>query len=333
MDRRTFLKTGTSGVGLGLLAGCLGGVGLGGGGSDSFPSEDITWHVPYGPGGTFDTYSRAVGGEMGNHLPGDVDVVVKNTEGAGGQRMIEMLQNGEPDGYDIGIYNLPGHASTQVLEGTEWDLRETSWIGLVASIPYFWYINADLPYESVEDLQNADRTLKISAISPATTGALVKAIVTSVLDIDSEIVFGYEGGPENAAAVKRGETDMDITSYDAYLSFVQGEETTPIMYMGEEAPPEEPDVQVPADVGHPELSQVARIIEPVGTTPGLPEERRQVLEDALIETINSDALQQWSEENNQPLSPAGGERVVEIVDTSVGIVNEYKDVLTQRLQA
>ena len=43
-----------------------------------YPDKNIDLIVPYGPGGGFDVYARAVARTMENHLPKHVRVVVRN---------------------------------------------------------------------------------------------------------------------------------------------------------------------------------------------------------------------------------------------------------------
>ena len=69
----------------------------------AFPERDITWIVPYAPGGGFDAWSRQIALTMQKYLPKGINVVVKNVTGAGGRTGSIGLYRSNPDGYTIGF--------------------------------------------------------------------------------------------------------------------------------------------------------------------------------------------------------------------------------------
>src|SRR5665811_2116451 len=89
--------------------------------AEDFPTDDITWIIPYSPGGGFDTYSRGVARLLPKHLPGNVNVIPENIEGAGGRRGTATLYRADPDGHTIGIINVPGAIVTELLQDTEYN--------------------------------------------------------------------------------------------------------------------------------------------------------------------------------------------------------------------
>ncbi|MCZ6448423.1 MAG: tripartite tricarboxylate transporter substrate binding protein, partial [Alphaproteobacteria bacterium] len=69
---------------IGLGAAALGAVtlALAGTAGAAFPEKNITFIIPYGPGGGFDTYVRKISPVMQKYLGGKINVVPKNVAGA-----------------------------------------------------------------------------------------------------------------------------------------------------------------------------------------------------------------------------------------------------------
>jgi tripartite-type tricarboxylate transporter receptor subunit TctC len=74
-----------------------------------FPAHQITFIVPYTPGGTTDIVARAAGQKLSERF--GQTVVVENRPGAGGNIGMEAVAKAAPDGYTIGL----GAISTNAL--------------------------------------------------------------------------------------------------------------------------------------------------------------------------------------------------------------------------
>src|ERR1700685_1076379 len=73
-----------------------------------YPDRNIDLIIPYGPGGGFDLYARAVGRAMESYLLKGVKVIPRNVPGAGGAKGLATMYRAAPDGYTMGIIDLPG---------------------------------------------------------------------------------------------------------------------------------------------------------------------------------------------------------------------------------
>src|SRR5579871_5011703 len=73
-----------------------------------FPARNIQFIIPYAPGGGFDVYVRVIAPVMENFLPHRVNIVPVNVAGGGGSKGTAQLYRARPDGYSIGIFNIPG---------------------------------------------------------------------------------------------------------------------------------------------------------------------------------------------------------------------------------
>ena len=99
-------------------------------GAAAFPTKPINFIIPYAPGGGFDVYVRLIGPVMEKYLPNKVSIVPVNIAAGGGSRGVAQLYRSKPDGYTIGILNIPGMFILQQQQGTgAYDLSKFSWIG------------------------------------------------------------------------------------------------------------------------------------------------------------------------------------------------------------
>ena len=76
--------------------------------AQGYPSQPISWIVPFPPGGTTDVVARIVAQGLSRKLGQSVTVV--NRAGAGGSIGTQQLARARPDGYTIGMATVSTHA-------------------------------------------------------------------------------------------------------------------------------------------------------------------------------------------------------------------------------
>src|SRR3546814_13815108 len=86
-----------------------------------YPSQPITFIVPYSAGGSSDTRSRQLAQKLSESL--GATVVVENRPGASGNIGTSQIARAKPDGYTIGLGNF---APLAVKTGSA-SCRERTW--------------------------------------------------------------------------------------------------------------------------------------------------------------------------------------------------------------
>jgi tripartite-type tricarboxylate transporter receptor subunit TctC len=81
----------------------------------AYPSQPITFIVPYAAGGSSDTRSRQVAQKMSESL--GVSIVVENKPGASGNIGTSLIARAKPDGYTIGLGNFAPMSVNKSLYG------------------------------------------------------------------------------------------------------------------------------------------------------------------------------------------------------------------------
>src|ERR1700691_4113180 len=104
-------------------------------GAAGFPERDITFIIPDQVGGGFDAYVRAIAPAMERYLPNKVNVVPLNVPAGGGAKGVNQLYRARPDGYTIGILNIPGLFILQE-RGGGYDLNRFTWLAGLGRDPY-----------------------------------------------------------------------------------------------------------------------------------------------------------------------------------------------------
>ncbi|MFC1873158.1 tripartite tricarboxylate transporter substrate-binding protein, partial [Chloroflexota bacterium] len=136
-------------------------------------------------------------------------MLVRTKSGGGGIEGLNYVYAADPDGLTIGITTHSSDITGPPLlgvEGPDFDGRELGWIGSFGQAPYFIQLPIDSPYDTVADLQAADKIVWGST-NPGSTVGISSTIAIEVLELDNvSLVFGYET-VEIGLAAARGEID------------------------------------------------------------------------------------------------------------------------------
>src|SRR5580704_11658764 len=100
-----------------------------------FPDHDITFIIPNQVGGGFDAYVRAIAPAMEKHFGNKINVVPLNVPAGGGAKGVNQLYRARPDGYTVGILNIPGLFILQE-RGGGYDLNRFTWLAGLGRDPY-----------------------------------------------------------------------------------------------------------------------------------------------------------------------------------------------------
>jgi tripartite-type tricarboxylate transporter receptor subunit TctC len=265
---------------------------------------------------------------MPQYLPGDASIVVENLTGAGGQRGANEVYNADPDGQTLGIYNIPGMIVAQFIADAEYEVTEMTWLGTANQAQYGILVAEDSEYETLSDLQEADE-VSWGMTGPGGTSAMVTFIASEVLDINSNFVMGYDGGEDARAGMLRGEVDARMNDFPSAESFVRDGEMRYTVTLAQESP-EWSDAPTVVDEGYDDLANLGLSFMPCAP-PGMDEELQGILSDALMQAYQSDAAQQFAEDTDRPVNPLGPDETQQIVENSVGLVEQYQDILEEHV--
>ena len=279
-----------------------------------FPKKNITFIIPYGPGGGFDTYVRKIAPLMEKHLSGDINVLPKNVTGAGGRKALNDLYRAKPNGYTIAIFNMPGMLLDKILgKKSRFDVEKFTWLSQIAVTPYILSVNSKGPYRTIDDLKKAD-SLKYPITSPNSTAYVAGKIMAAAIGLKVKFLPGYKGSAKTSLSIIRGDTHMSLFAVRQHAKYAKGGDLRGVLSFQEKTP--FPGVPTVREIGHPELAVLAteRII---GTVPGTPKAIADILEQAIIKGGNEASIQAWAKKGKRSLNPRSavdtGKRVTHLV--------------------
>lgn len=315
-------------VGVLFVFTACGGAGAGGG---SYPERDVRFLVGVSPGGGFDTWARTLAPYLEEKLPGDGAVVVENLTGAGGLRAANTLYTAQPDGYTIGLTNTIGLAAAEVSGQADYELTEFTWVGRLTADPELLLVSSDSEFQSMEDLQSADRQLRAGVTSLGASTGVGAILIGDAYDLDWTPVT-HEGSSEATLSVVRGDTDFIVNSIDSALPDVESGDLRPVLGVSEEPELEPlPDVPMAAEDGHEDLGTALALARDVAAPPGLPAEVGDPLTRAFDEAVNDPEFQREIEEAGFNLAPLDARQTETEVAELLEVYRGYEDRLTEAL--
>ena len=290
-----------------------------------FPAEDITVVIPFNSGGGFDTYVRALAPNVEKYLQGDVNVLPKNLPGAGGRRGASDVFRARPDGYTIGIFNMPGVLIPQ-LQGipTQYDLARVTWLATIGYDPYVFAVRGDSPFRSIEDLKRLGRTISFGATGPGSTAYVATSIVSETLDMPYDIVTGYTGSSAYLLGLIRGDFDAAMISLASARAYLESGDIRAIAVFGSES--SDPVIADAHDLGVPELAEL-RLVRMLGAPPDLPEDIKGLLESALIAAMQDADFEAWLARTGNVVHPANAQQTAHAVLEMRQFYERFKPLL------
>lgn len=293
-----------------------------------FPSKDITFVVPYSPGGGFDTNARLLAPFLQKNLPNKVNVVVKNVPGGECRIGINEIYKAAPDGHTMGIFNLPGNVTGQILGKVEYDLNRITWIGRMTDTVYLACMSPKSRLKGLDDLRAAG-AVKVGIVGFASSASL--STVISAQEMGFRInPINHDGSQEAVMSAIRGDVDMVVYPYSSMRKFVvDSKDLKPMWIYSEKRAPDLPDVPTVVEMGYPQLLEVVRSDIMIGATPGLPEDAARILREAFQKAMADPDLKKMLNDAKQPANPTDDKQAMDIVSKTFQGYAKYKDLIQQ----
>ena len=316
----------TTGAGLALalsLAACGGNVG-GGSSADGaeFPDGPITILVGADPGGSTDLIARAAAEGASEEL--GVAVTVENKPGANGALSLQELANEDPDGQTLAIFNGSLNYITPfaVAEDEAVSIEDYEVVTGLSLDDYVLVTAPDSGFTTVEDLAAAGRPITFGTTGVGTGSQLSQELLFAQAEIDATAV-PFDGGSPTLTAVLGGQVDVGSIQLGEAIEQIEAGELTPIVTFAEERPSYLADTPTAVEAGYDVPVQQARaIVAPEGT----PDEVVQTLADAFGAAFETDAYQQFNEDNQLTPNEADG---AEVRETWTSNLEQYRGVVEQ----
>ncbi|HTK12341.1 MAG TPA: tripartite tricarboxylate transporter substrate-binding protein [Xanthobacteraceae bacterium] len=302
--------------------------------ADFYKGKTVTLVIGYGPGGGYDVFGRLIARFIGNHIPGNPNVVVQNMPGAGSLKATNYLYNVAPkDGTVIGMFarDMPQLAILGTNKGVHFDPLKFTWLGSsndFSDDAYLLMVRGDSPVTTYEQAIKPDSPpIVLAATGQGATGSDIPILLRDAMGLKFKIVAGY---PDNGAiflSIERGEVQgrmVDLSSIRSLKPNWVGP-NSPMKFL----------LQMARDTRHPDFPNVPtarelvkdpkalalikfaegsyKIARPFVAPPGLPPDRAKALQDAFEATNKDPALLAEADKLRVAVAPLTAEQARKVV--------------------
>ena len=240
-----------------------------------YPTKPVTLVSPYGPGGAADLAARTVSGTAPSYLGNGILVV--NRTGAAGVTGSTSVAKGRKDGYTLLLARVGSQAAVPAINRKipyTWD--EFTFLGLLELNPFVLVVNADSPYQTLDDLKKALQSGEKLSYSSAGVGTLLHVAMVMTLDEfglpqDSMKHVPYKGGGKAAAALVGGHVDAMFQNLSGVIGNIQAGKLRALAVTTPQRVASIKDVPTVSEAGYPGLETVVGW-SGIWGPPGLPDE-------------------------------------------------------------
>lgn len=325
MRRRDLLR----GVGMASAGGTLGLAGcLGDDADGDYPSQSLSWIVPFSEGGGTDTYARQIQGPMQDSF--DESIEIDNEPGAGGLNGAQALHGAEPDGYTMGSINLPSVVTAWLVQEPGFDITDVEGVGFIGRYPFTLIVNSDYDHiEDMDDLVAAYDEGEFTQFAMQGIGHSTHVIAVLLRDefgMEWDEVVPYDGGGPTNEAVATDEVSVGIATATSARSPAEAGDVNVVANLSSSSTDVFPDLEPATELGYPEIDFVAETVLAKYAPAGTDEERIERITSAMEDATESDDVQEWSEETGNNVEYGSPEEAQELLTESIESIEEAVDL-------
>ncbi len=258
--------------------------------AEDWPTRPVTLVVPYGPGASNDTFTRALADILTKKL--GQPFVVENRPGAGGFTGANSVSQAAPDGYTwLEIPN--GIVGFKPVMKVDMDpLVDVTPVGLLARSPTAMVIPADLPVNNVQEFieyakKNPDTTFYGHA-GVGTTQHQHTELFNTMTGLHIKDV-NYKSSADAQTDLVAGRLQLMITTVASTLGQIEGGQLKLLAYSDDNYPPGSPKAPTMAEAGVKGMES-AQIWWGVFGPKGLPDDLKMKMNQAINDALKDPAF-------------------------------------------
>jgi tripartite-type tricarboxylate transporter receptor subunit TctC len=277
---------------------------------------------------------------LGQHIPGDPQIVVQDMQGAGSINATNYVYSVAPQDGTVLLAPLQTLVYNQLFrdKSVRFDAGQMHWIGNpTASVN----VIVTLDNSSVKTFQDAlQKPVVIGITSAASSGGMEIALANNVLGAKFRPVTGYRGGNAIDIAIERGEVlGRAGQSWDGWKqtrpTWVKDKKLNVLVQIGQERAKDLPDVPLLTDVADNEqkrqilalYSNGIALGRPLAVAPGVPADRVATLRAAFRATMSDPKFIETAAKAGIVLHPIYGEQLQSIVTEMLAAPRDIVDQL------
>ena len=315
--------------------------------TDFYQGKTIRIIVGFSPGGGYDALARMLSRHMPKYIPGHPTILVENMTGAGSLLAANhIFKVAKPDGLTFGHFS-GGFAYSQVMgqPGIEFDVQKFVFVGAVARDESAIALTKASGINSMEKWFAAKTPVKLGTTGPGAFGTdNVIKVLKAALNLPIQIISGYKGTADIRLAAESGEIDGSTWGWDSMRgTWQKAIESGTVVVVLQTLPKPFPDLpQVPLAINFaktPEAKQLiefgihypSKITKTLALPPGTPNDRAQILQKALQETVKDSDFVAEADKAKIGLAPVTADEMRKTVEgifkLDAGLLAKLKTIL------
>lgn len=312
--------------------------------ADFYEGSTFNVVVGFSAGGGYDTYARTIAAHIGDHIPGNPNVIVENLTGAGSLVSANQVYTSLPsDGTHMGHF-IGGLLLGQVLgnPAAQFEAREFNFIGAAVADTTTCVVRTDAGVDSLADLRDREEPLVFGGVGTGSNTDDVPNTLKQFFGLNLELVSGYAGTSDIRVALEQGEVDAGCWAWESQRVILEEElasgDLKPIAQAGDKPHPDNPDVPLFRDLAETEeeeqiisaaIDAPAQFARPFVMAPDVPQERVAAIRQAFSDTMNDEAFLQRAEKSNIAIDPISGQELQDLVESLYSLPEDLKADLAE----
>ena len=322
--------------------------------SPFYEGKTIRIIVGYPAGTTHDTWARLAAQYMSKYIPGNPGFIVQSMTGAGSMVAANYVYSiAKPDGLTLGTFNAALYFEQLIgRKEVQFDWPKMTWIGSSTPATRLFYIRADSPFTTIQDLRRASEPPKCGTTGRGTTGYILPKLFEETLGLKLAIVSGYPGGVEVDLAIEKGEIQCNSTSLSVFFgrepfhSWRKKDFVRVLIQTGRKRDGRLPNVPTVYELMDqyktPAASRrlTAAFLDagrfgswPIVASPRVPNERVKILRDAFMKAASDPAFLDEANKKQLEVEPIRGEDLEalakEVTNQPPEVIERLKELLGQ----
>jgi tripartite-type tricarboxylate transporter receptor subunit TctC len=290
-----------------------------------YRGKSVDLVIGYPTGGSNDFYSRLLARHLGKHIPGNPNVVPRNTPGAGSFLALNQVFNvAQKDGTVIALAAPTATIDEKLgTQGVRFKTAELNWIGRIDAATNIVFTWKTSKVKTFEDAQKYEVTLAGTGVG--STVSIYPTVMNHVFGTKFKLVMGYRGSNEAMLAVERGEVQGHSTAWTAvkvaHPNWIRDKDISILVQFGLKPYPELPDIPTAVELARSDeerkvvtaIMAAAEIGVAFFTTPRVPADRVLALRRAFDESMKDPEFLDEAMRSNLTVGPMTGEELQKLV--------------------
>ncbi len=305
--------------------------------AENYPESGrtVSYIIPFSQGGGTDTYARQILPQVSEVL--DVNFQIRNIPGGASLRGTGQLVQGEANGYTMGGFNPPSTPLSYLIYQPDYDLSQLKGVAAYARTPYVLVVQDGADVQSMEGVVNKYESGDWQAIGGCQAKGGLNHVTSLVLKNEAGLQWqnyvGYDGCGPAVQAVASGEVPAVITTDVAAQGAVESGRGKVVGVLSSGGSGVFTEAEPITEQGFPNIDYIGQLTRCMYMPAGVSDGQVNKMASAVQEALQSDPVQQWSEETGNIIEFQCPSTADELLTQTLETLPEKVDIESIREEA